>query len=45
VTLANVGSKGASLARLAEAGLQVPGGFHVHVRCALLNHDLLKQAA
>ena len=28
-TLANVGGKGASLARLAAAGLPVPGGFHV----------------
>ncbi len=28
-TLAVVGGKGASLARLAEAGLPVPGGFHV----------------
>jgi phosphoenolpyruvate synthase/pyruvate phosphate dikinase len=27
--LANVGGKGASLARLADAGLPVPGGFHV----------------
>src|SRR5438128_1285984 len=28
-TLDNVGGKGASLARLANAGLPVPGGFHV----------------
>ena len=28
-TLENVGGKGASLARLANAGLPVPGGFHV----------------
>jgi rifampicin phosphotransferase len=28
-TLANVGGKGAALARLARAGLPVPGGFHV----------------
>src|SRR5574342_426369 len=28
-TLASVGGKGASLARLARAGLPVPGGFHV----------------
>src|SRR5207302_5240302 len=28
-TLDNVGGKGASLARLAAAGLPVPGGFHV----------------
>lgn len=29
-TLENVGGKGASLARLATAGLPVPGGFHVN---------------
>jgi rifampicin phosphotransferase len=28
-TLGQVGGKGASLARLAQAGLPVPGGFHV----------------
>ena len=28
-TLAVVGGKGASLARLAQAGLPVPGGFHI----------------
>jgi phosphoenolpyruvate synthase/pyruvate phosphate dikinase len=28
-TLENVGGKGASLARLAAAGLPVPGGFHI----------------
>ncbi|MBL8055058.1 MAG: hypothetical protein JNK29_00090, partial [Anaerolineales bacterium] len=28
-TLAVVGGKGASLARLADAGLPVPAGFHV----------------
>ncbi|WP_211239982.1 PEP/pyruvate-binding domain-containing protein, partial [Promicromonospora kroppenstedtii] len=29
VELATTGGKGASLARLAAAGLPVPGGFHV----------------
>jgi len=28
-TLENVGGKGSSLARLAIAGLPVPGGFHL----------------
>ncbi len=42
-TLERVGGKGASLARMAEAGLPVPAGFHITTaayRCFVTEHGL-----
>src|SRR5512141_1533447 len=45
-TLEYTGGKGASLARLAQAGLPVPGGFHITTaayRQFVINNDLQRQ--